>query len=825
MTLRPAFLLSLVLSAGAWGVCWGQTQPRLPAASAAARPAPSQVGTEVVPEDINGDLAVDATDLAAFIAALREWLGTGVLEPKADFNSDGRLDRQDARRLLHLFVSCAPEGGRYWKAVATGRIGPEGGAVSLGGLTVTVPPGAFAQATTLTLYPAGPASPLDPYRVSPAYSIGGLPETVAQPLALRMELDEPPSPDAPPSLVWESQSYAVSLGADVLAPMVIETTVDGQALVGTVPPYSAADTAAVRASQGGWTPPPPKVTGAVWQEEWSAGKRFRIQWLSTLGNYRPQALSLAEALNTASTDLQSLGIVWSGRSLPIEVVITPFTGADEDVDGLLVRPWGGIWGIDSLHIQLNSNRLTMDRIFYMKVAAAHELVHLVYSMNHPSALFRQGNDEWYWLEEALCTWFEQRFGDGLQGGYIPGTVRPNPQQPSDSSDNYAFLFKRGLHQPDAGTGDHGYGASMFLTWLSSNRVAPRAIMDVLRARATAAGPVEALAQGTGLDLPQAWRDFCRDYVLGAIYPGTVFPDTGEVLGAARDTYTFDSFGDRGTFWTWFAPDLGARLYKVFLQVDGWHVGTKIRISLADEGGGANAFVYKVKGTGRPQPIGAPIASGQELDVPSADQLATERQAILVMVANGRAVPPYAGDTPVSLKVELIPPPAKGTWEYSSSDDYYGTYTVTDTGAWELKEPGRELLTSDWRTVLIEAPKGIPNQLVLSKVAERYEPMSRRKDTLGGGWVQLEVTAGPSLIPIEDVQGRITRLRDFPLTVTQTPDGAVIDFEFTRLDYRDFKVLVEFTRTIHKTVQYPDGTSGSSEYDETAAAYIRVQSAE
>ncbi len=125
--------------------------------------------------------------------------------------------------------------------MAGGTIGPEGGSLTAGGAQLTVPAGALAEATALTVSETA-AAPVGPWqRLSPVYRFGPAGTTFAAPVTVRIAFT---GGGGAPTLFWtEGDGFVALPGARV----------DGDAVVAEVTHFSEGFVGVPGAPDGGPT--------------------------------------------------------------------------------------------------------------------------------------------------------------------------------------------------------------------------------------------------------------------------------------------------------------------------------------------------------------------------------------------------------------------------------------------------------------------------------------------------------------------------------------------------------------------------------------------
>lgn len=541
-------------------------------------------------------------------------------------------------------VACAPN----WQAIGTGVIGSAGGTVTAGGLSLTAPAGAFAAATTLTLLsqPTPPASALDAYRTSEFFALSGLPDTINAPMTVKLDISRS-GPSGGDTLVMLQDVSGVTSGS-----IFLPASVQGNQLVATIP--AVTDSTTLAAFQPDDRPPSEVPAGS--------GPLYRVTGVtssghvsSSTGNFivyysdasQATASALLADLDDAYSKLGALGLDWSKRTnKPIQVNLYPFTGKDAETAGL-----GGatLWGRQKEQLDFNSTLVTDATT--RRVTAGHELFHLLQNLYDPRTLFQLAklSTSWLWMLEASATWFERLMANDPK--FVPSNVN-----------NYVnFLTQHGLEYPPGDSKtvqNHGYGAAMFLEHVSKQK-GDSAVAEVIKLMAQGEGtilpqpkylPVEALNSVLG-GVGAAWLQFCENYVAGSVYAG--FPKSDKVNSLATGNRArFLKETDAPATFVWNAPDLSARVYSVSFDLTyQWPANTKLSLSLTDPGGQAEAIIYKTAGGAAPVwSLAGTARAAAAWEYPDVADLVKNHVSLVIMVANGHAVKPYSGTTPLLLRV-------------------------------------------------------------------------------------------------------------------------------------------------------------------------------
>jgi PKD repeat protein len=522
--------------------------------------------------------------------------------------------------------------------VATATIGASGGTLSGGGFTLTVPPGAFSANANLRLFSGGASTPLDEFRTSKVFELEGLPDDRAKPVSLTLDITRSVSVSGVDFVAVADEVFLPSASVLASPPMLVSATRSGSKVTATIP---ATPLDQGLASGRGAQEPHQDVqqTFTMWSITGYAALNsgqghFNVIYPITdlmLGG----AEEVANGLESAYTSIADLGFEWNRRtSWPVSVSIEPFDAESTRLGETVPSRWGINW----YWLHLNANRLTTQAdIALMKEAAAHELFHMaqfLYDPRNRITMARQPG-AWLWADEATAVWFENHFN---------GSSAP----PQVVTENHAFMTKRGLEFPPGEpqtVQDHGYGAAQLMRDLA-NRKGNAAVAEFVRRKSNSQVlPVDAYDTQTGSSAESTWRLFVDEYVRANLY--SAFPTSADLWNASSgNRYSFTSSTDSGTTFNWTAPDLSARFYGIQFTDKTWAADTHVTLKLTAPAKDAISTVYTLK-SGKITSLGYHY-DGEVFKVPNAETFANNGTSLLVVVANGRAVRPYTGTSPITL---------------------------------------------------------------------------------------------------------------------------------------------------------------------------------
>ncbi|MFN7932416.1 MAG: BACON domain-containing carbohydrate-binding protein [Bryobacteraceae bacterium] len=555
-----------------------------------------------------------------------------------------------------------------WSEAGSGAIGASGGEVQAAGVSVVAAAGAMPEGTVVRIKRAPDASEV---------LIEGIPEERAGDVTLTFDL--PSAADGETLVAIKEDGYP---GQTFLR----ATVENGRAKV-KVPasPQPPADAkAAARAAKGTH-----RITWMTWVATgWDYRNSPKGLFTVFFDRAKRSELSgkvdmILEGLDRAHGQLgEKVRLSWEARKeWPLEVTIYPFTGSDKN-------KWGSEgpirFGKEGQTICLNTNFMTTDKEMRLMVGtAAHELFHVLqnlYDSRFGISIASQGSTApWVWFEEAASTWFE-RLVVSEPETYVPTTLSPDTAS-SSSSDNFAFL-KEGLGQNHSQ--EHGYGASMFLQYLS-DELGPETIGTTLKqiSRGTPSSnfvdPLRALSDTMGgLSSVAHWTAFCERYFAGAIYGKKVmFPTADLFAGMNGERHVFTGPTDRGKDMSWAAPPLSANVVLLNFVNAGFAADTPLRIQIHDVNHfTSKAHIYRMKrmadGTTTWVKAAEPATAFEFLN---AETFGAENESLLIMGVN-----PWPDVARQKLTVRAGQPKFKNAIIALNGGGSFRTQTVKD-GAW------------------------------------------------------------------------------------------------------------------------------------------------
>jgi hypothetical protein len=572
-----------------------------------------------------------------------------------------------------------------WKVLASGVLGPNGGSITDGEsrVSLTAPAGALSSDTPLQILSGDSNGAASPNRASDGIRIQGLPTRIEKPLRVSLPLSAPADGVF---LVVERDRFlknaATAVPMQRLLPTSGSTTQrtaeipapPSQLPLGDVNLWLVSGYEQLRASSAS------KQTAAA------AGSApeitFEITYPKELATQAATILDLLikAAHKLAFTPNEGLNMPFNGvpnNTIPVDILYLSngwFGGANTvrygDSDGESIR--------------FNAYKLGgTDPWAMFRTVPGHELFHV--SQNFYGGSGRDA--QWLWMDDATATWFEAIATENP--GHVPSTVFGGSGEGELNTDAYVSFIREGLiFQPQfaKGTGEnppahHGYGASMFLTWLGRRYSPGMEVMgDIARARENTATPNEAITaalSARGATLPDMWRSFVRDYLEGNVYPNQTLPTPDRLTptASANVAVLFTSPQDSGKlFPEWASPDLSAEFYQIKFPNPAKPPDLTDDVVLSF--GFAPGYTSKDAGvlvaSYADKKVLGESWGGDPVELPVKD-LIQKRDVLLAAVANSRNSPPNEGTTGLRLNVKLADPKATITPRYM---DFVGVVNGT-----------------------------------------------------------------------------------------------------------------------------------------------------
>jgi hypothetical protein len=520
--------------------------------------------------------------------------------------------------------------------ITEGTIGPEGGILDGGDVTVEVEEDGFSADTPLSIA----TSPAGRYedQASDGFYIDGVPDTFNQPITISLKMNEPPGPDGEPVLAMEEGDVMVygSPAAPGREARYFQGTYDDGWFTATIP--ATENDLGTSSLRGVSEILDHRIYVTVINRRhymMSNGGRFLVYYPA---GDEALAGTVCDTLDNAYAQIETtVGMSWARRTTwPLEVTIRIMSG--DAFDGEMVT--SRFWGVNGATITINSTNMTNDDI--AKATAGHELMHVaqyLYDKRNRVASSWSGGG-WIWMDDATATWFEKRM---TSSSFIPSTVAANVgflQAPLATDNN-----------------EHGYGASMFMTYMAQKQ-GNSVIGDVSKMKWDNYQPIDALKSKTSSLISIDWHLFCEKYMKLGVYGANTYPASGTINSLQQGGHVF---GDDPSTWTATltyanAPDLSARIYRIqFGPFSNWADTDDMAITFyGNDPDTAPQDAYYIVCTYASSTYKFVCGSSEhEYLVKDLKSIATGNGAVYIMVVNSSATSPYTGNRaePINLKVE------------------------------------------------------------------------------------------------------------------------------------------------------------------------------
>jgi hypothetical protein len=520
--------------------------------------------------------------------------------------------------------------------ITNGVIGPAGGVLNGGDVTVEVAAGGFSADTPVGIT-TGPADKYED-QAADGYYIDGIPDTFNQPITIRVKMNEPPGPDGVPVLALEEGDVMV-YGTDA-APgreaRYFQGTVESGWFIAVIPP-TANDlgTSSLRSASEALDH---RIYVTVVNRRhymMSNGGKFLVYFPA--GNEQ-LAGTVCDALDDAYTKIEGVGLSWARRTTwPLEAVIR-IMGADS-FDGEMVT--SRFWGVNGATININATNMTTDDL--AKATAGHELMHVAQYLydkrNRVSSSWSGGG--WVWMDDACATWFEKKMV--TTPSYVPSTVNNN------------IAFVQDALATDSS--EHGYGASMFITYMAKKQ-GDTIVGDITKKKWDSTAPIDAVKGLSSSPIAVDWQLFCQNYMKLAVYGAGTSPSSTQVMSLYTGGYVFGPNPDSWavTFAWAGAPDLSAKVYRLqFVPYVLWTETDDLKLTFfGNDPDTAPMDAYYIVCTYANSTYKFVCGSSDhEYLMKNVKSVYDANGAVYVMVVNGSATSPYTGTRaePINLKVE------------------------------------------------------------------------------------------------------------------------------------------------------------------------------
>ncbi len=612
--------------------------------------------------------------------------------------------------------------------LGTATIGPAGGSLTGGGVTLTVPAGAFSLSTTLTLRKAG--APRLEGDLSDTYAVTGLPASLLA--GVTVEIDVGSVALGAAEKIYVAIDAAMSLKskpaaeADVAMMVPIEATLSGSKARATIPaswpmphgndPGRSEQSLRPRIYTGEFR------VKAETKTTWESA-HFAARGRSSEASTSNAILSMMEAHYDKIVALGfSLGCrETAGAFRKIAVELSPLGTGESDPLGYHVSggdPCGTNWVFTSDYLQITTSIPASDA--RVRTAAAHELFHLVQDMYSPG-----GARANLWLKEASSIWIENALG----------------ACPDVQIANLEFTWQGLFNAADSASGTearHGYGASFALKYRTDQSAVQNDpfLATIWQNIRLGNGEVAAFQSALGSSLPAYWKEFAKKFLSGNA-GGTCFPAWAHF---EREAVASETDLPRSTSFQ--AYPLSAKSWNVDLIRFKSSAAVSATVTASGLIDNQSIFVHDVK-TGSELAELTPASPSYEV----ADLNALSGTVLVLAFVDTNTPGSFSPTNTVTLKVsgpelETLP----WSYQYQWPDTELGSAaTWTSSGSGTVKAPKGSTVKVDTvagsnaPTIRIRA-HGAPGALVVSGTfLATVNPTSGRKTNSDGSYADFSFT--------------------------------------------------------------------------------------
>ena len=518
--------------------------------------------------------------------------------------------------------------------IDTDTIGPDGGTLDGGVVTVVFEAGSFADDIPLTLED-GPDDEYDE-QVSDGFYIRGLPDSFTEPITVSIKLNTPPGEGDNFMLaldegeVWASSAGGVSHGAVHFSGVTAEGV-----FTATIPPTTPDSGVSSLRSVSAETDKTVYIT-VVNRRHYLYSNSGKFLVYFPAGD-EVLASTAADALDEAYTGLEGLGLSWARRTTwPFEITLA-IRGPD-DPDGVTYT--SRFYGVNGANITLNSTRLTTDEL--ARATAGHELMHAMQYLydkrNRVASSLSDGG--WLWLDEATAVWFERTMV--ASSAYVPGVV----------SSNLAWI----LEALETNTQGHGYGASMFIEYMAKKQ-GDTVVGDIVKRKWDSYAPIDALKAVTSSLIGVDWQLSSEDFMKLAVYGANSYPTSADINSLQQGAYQYvDETIDAGTVFTWVgAPHLSVKIFRVsFLTYANWKDTDELLVKFyganPDEAPTDAAYIVAKYANSVYSYVGS--FTDNEMMLEDVEPVADASGAYYFMIVNQSLSAPYSGSRADAINLQV-----------------------------------------------------------------------------------------------------------------------------------------------------------------------------
>ena len=376
--------------------------------------------------------------------------------------------------------------------------------------------------------------------------------------------------------------------------------------------------------------------------------------------------SIINALEDYYTLLETYGFSWQKRT--VTPIVATFKQYSSDEYYGEMNPLTS-WGSNAYEIFLNYHYIIGDNkdLDALKMAAGHELFHILQSLYDPYELANPG--DWYWLNEATAVWFEYMINE--QEGFISDTLAKERSE-------YSFLFDHGLEynyinelksrlSSDGVSYEfyiennhdnveaHGYGSSSFISYIA-DMYGNSTVSHIYNNRLLGLDTISSINNTLeGANIGRIWEEFCESYMEGN-YLGdgskddSVFKNIYIEVRDPNAKYTFNASDDSGKTFTWGnSMNLSAKMYRITINYAD-ELWQELSFTFPKESNTIKGLVYEYENN-RMIKLGEFQANGKSFAITDIKTLANKNAILFVMISNSNYISSSEQDVQLDMTVK------------------------------------------------------------------------------------------------------------------------------------------------------------------------------
>jgi len=421
-------------------------------------------------------------------------------------------------------------------------IGNGGGTLKSDDFELSVPVGAFATDTKLTLkLVENEDSGFD--NISKEYKLEGLPTTFTKPLTVKLKYSGELTNSS--YIALGEETYVKSLDTIKYNYRMIEARDSSGYLVASIPP--SAESGLLKESSNTSLKEEEITIGILAVSGHATYKSAQGHFLITFpSSVVTEAQDLAEYLEIAYTKIKDLGFSYAKRTKwPVEVTVKKLGS------GVYGYSTNSMWGDNYGYMEFNVDKLGNPED--LKLTAGHEFFHLVQSLYDPRNRYSKAKSQSpnLWIDEASSVWSEELFSDDVN--YV--------------SDVFATSADMTIYGANKSVGDnaqsYGYGMASFLKYIkeeNGDEILVKIYDEISKDHESFSAIDNVLPEPTF----SIWDDFLKKYLIYDIYKGKGFEprwlfkesvSLGRKFVIQNDSDTLKIFSDK-------YPNLSAHVFSV-----------------------------------------------------------------------------------------------------------------------------------------------------------------------------------------------------------------------------------------------------------------------